>query len=115
VHFEAVLPDAALEALAQRAAALVLAELDARGSDRWLGTAEAAEHLGCAPRRIRDLVERGVLPHGRDGSRLLIRRSVLDSYAEALNDDDRVAGPVVGETSTRAPREVGVSLTRDAA
>lgn len=97
------LPDDALEAIARRSAALVLAELEARGDDRWLSTGEAAEYIGASPRRVRDLIDRGVLAHGKDGSRLLVRRSVLDAY---INDDDRAAGAVVAANTT-APAEEG--------
>jgi excisionase family DNA binding protein len=73
------LPAPAVEAIAQRAAAILAAQHAAADDDRWMTTSEAAAYIGAQPRRVRDLVERGVLPHGRDGTRLLVRRSALDA------------------------------------
>jgi excisionase family DNA binding protein len=48
-------------------------------SEPWIDVHGAAEHLACKRRRIYDLVEQGRIPHHRDGSRLLFRRSELDA------------------------------------
>jgi excisionase family DNA binding protein len=61
-----------------------LARSDSPCPDRWLSTAQAADYLGCSPDRLHDLVARRALTHGRDGRRLLFRRSDLDAYAEGL-------------------------------
>src|SRR3954469_19710100 len=46
----------------------------------WIGVSEAAQHIACKPQRIYDLVHAGRIPHHRDGSRLLFRRSELDAW-----------------------------------
>jgi excisionase family DNA binding protein len=76
------LPPAAIEAIAQRAAAIVLAAQAPAGST-WLSTDEAAEHLRCPRSRVHDLTALGKLTPRRDGRRLLFRRDDLDAYLEA--------------------------------
>jgi excisionase family DNA binding protein len=49
----------------------------------WVGVREAAEHLACPKSRIYALVSARRIPHRRDGSRLLFRRSELDAWLEA--------------------------------
>jgi excisionase family DNA binding protein len=46
----------------------------------WVDVAGAAEHLACKRQRIYDLVHAKRIPHHRDGSRLLFRRSELDVW-----------------------------------
>lgn len=76
-------PPAFLEQLAERVAEL----LDGR-SDRdletepWLGVEHAAEFLACPRSRIYALASAGRIPHRKDGSRLLFRRSELDGWLE---------------------------------
>jgi excisionase family DNA binding protein len=70
-----------VEAIAQRAAVIAVAQLEAAdGGDRWLTSEQAGAYIGASARRIRDLVEAGALLHSRDGRKLLIRRSALDAY-----------------------------------
>lgn len=57
----------------------------------FIGVPEAAEHIACKRRRIYDLVEADRLPHHRDGSRLLFRRSELDAW---VSSDGRSADTV---------------------
>lgn len=73
----------ALDALAARVADL-LAERDA-GPELWIGVEAAAEHLACPRSRIYALTSRrdGAIPHRKDGSRLLFRRSELDAWLDA--------------------------------
>jgi excisionase family DNA binding protein len=75
-------PEELIEAVAQRAAAIVLAAQAPVGSP-WLSTEEAAEHLRCPRSRIHDLTALGKLTPRRDGRRLLFRRDDLDAYIEA--------------------------------
>jgi excisionase family DNA binding protein len=77
--------DAALDALAPRIAARVAALLAERmaGASPWLDTKQAADYLACSQDRLHDLVARRVLQPGRDGRRLLFKRSDLDAYVEA--------------------------------
>jgi excisionase family DNA binding protein len=51
-----------------------------RDNGHWIGVREAAEHLGCKPQRIYDLVSQRRIPHERDGSRLLFKRADLDRW-----------------------------------
>lgn len=51
----------------------------------WVGVAEAAAYLSCKPQRIYDLVCRrrtSGIPHRKEGSRLLFRRSQLDAWLD---------------------------------
>jgi excisionase family DNA binding protein len=76
------LTDEALEALAQRVAA-ILAEREPLTPSAWLDTKAAAEYLSCTPDRVHDLVGLRRLCPSRDGRRLLFRREDLDAYLEA--------------------------------
>jgi excisionase family DNA binding protein len=71
-------PAEAIDALAQRAAAIVSEQdsgfLDVEGAAAYLG--------GCSRKRIYHLVERGQLPHHRAGGRLLFDRRELRAWVE---------------------------------
>jgi excisionase family DNA binding protein len=56
--------------------------VDAGAPEPWVGVAQAAEHLGCKPQRIYNLVADRAIPFRKDGSRLLFRRSELDAWLE---------------------------------
>ena len=81
------LPPAAVEAIAQRAAAVVLAQLQARpveAEDGYLNAAAAGAYLGLGRKRIHDLTSMGaIVPDGRDGRTPLYTRATLDAYARA--------------------------------
>jgi excisionase family DNA binding protein len=49
-------------------------------AEPWIGVRDAAAHLACPRSRIYALVSAGRIPHRKDGSRLLFRRSELDSW-----------------------------------
>ncbi len=75
------LPPELLEAIAARAAELV----EDQGLERpepWIGVDAAAEYLACKRQRIYDLVSQGRIPHRREGTRLLFKRSELDEWLE---------------------------------
>jgi excisionase family DNA binding protein len=72
----AELDDAALDELAARLAP----RLGAHTVDGWLSLAEAAEYLRCPRSRLYSLVSARRVPHERDGTRLLFRRSALDAW-----------------------------------
>jgi excisionase family DNA binding protein len=81
------LPPELVEAIAQRAAELALAQLsDDAGhssngtSSPYLTIPEAAELLRAKRHRIDDLLSRGTLTRVKDGSRTLISRDELNSY-----------------------------------
>jgi hypothetical protein len=76
--FALELPPSLVEVLAQRAAAIVDEQnagyLDVKGAARFLG--------GCSPKRIYNLVERGLLPHHRFHGRLLFLPGELRDAVE---------------------------------
>ena len=84
-----------LDALAERVAGLVVAQLAAPSpSAEWLDVAGAADHLCCKPRRLHDLVSQGRVPHYREGGRLVFRRSELDEWiTSGRASDTRVTPP----------------------
>lgn len=69
-------PTELIDAVAERVASL-LAESE---PERWIGVDQAAVHLACPKSRIYDLVSGRRIPHERDCSRLLLRRSDLDAW-----------------------------------
>lgn len=71
------LNDVQLQELADRVAALLPA---AQGVDGWLTVTEAADHLRCPKSRVYSLTAAGRIPHVKDGSRNLYRRSQLDLW-----------------------------------
>jgi hypothetical protein len=73
-------PDAVIERVAARAAEIVLAELrDGDRQGRWIvGAAAAAEHMGCSVKRVYNRLH--LIPHERDGRRLVFRTDDLDRY-----------------------------------
>lgn len=58
---------------------LVATELAAARSP-WLNAGGAAGHMCCPVSRIRKLTAQGVLPHHREGGRVLYHRDDLDAY-----------------------------------
>lgn len=74
-------PDSLIEAVAQRAAAIVLEAQDAPSP--YLSTEQAADYIAAKPARVHDLVALGRLTPRRDGRRLLFRRADLDAYIDA--------------------------------
>ena len=78
-------PPELVEEIAQRAAALVLAQLTADEADpEYFTVAEAAAYLRCSRQRIYDLLSSRRLPKVKEGTRVLIARSALRAY---LGDD----------------------------
>jgi hypothetical protein len=79
------LPAETIEAIAQRAAALVLAELrEEANAGRWLtGAKAAAKYLGCSPRRVYALLP--ALPHAKEEGRLVFHTRDLDAYRRSLS------------------------------
>lgn len=75
------------EAVAERAAELVLERLDARATESaspaspYMTVPEAAIYLGAGSRqRVDDLLSQGRLTRVKDGRRTLIARAELDAY-----------------------------------
>jgi hypothetical protein len=72
------LPDEAIEAIARRAAELVLERLDqAPAAGEWFSIDEAAEFLRCSKQRIYDLRGDGRLTRFVEGGRALVARAEL--------------------------------------
>jgi len=82
VNVPVSMPAESVEAIARRAAEIVLEELgDRRGEGPELLTVlEAAAVLRCNRQRVYDLISSGRLAKVKDGSRTLIRRVDLDAY-----------------------------------
>jgi excisionase family DNA binding protein len=72
------------EGFVEQVAARVAEILGAREPqpEPWVGVGAAAEHLACPRSRVYALVSARRIPHRRDGSRLLFRRSELDAWLE---------------------------------
>jgi excisionase family DNA binding protein len=72
--------DRVLDELARRVASL----LDHRepSRERFIGVDDAADLLNCGKARIYSLVGADRMPHHRDGSRLLFRRSELEQWVQ---------------------------------
>jgi excisionase family DNA binding protein len=74
-------PPEAVEAIAKRAAELVLAQQPPqRSGSPYLNADEAAAYLRCGRQRIYDLASAGRLRRYRDGTRVLFRRDDLDAH-----------------------------------
>jgi excisionase family DNA binding protein len=71
-------PDELVEAVAERAAEIVLSRLPV--SDGYLDVDGAAAFLACSKNRIYALTSSQRIPHYKDGSRLLFDRSELREF-----------------------------------
>jgi len=75
------LPDEAVEAIAERAAELVLETIAVRSAlPERMTVPEAAEYMRCGRQRIYDLRSAGALTRLSDGRRALVLRSELDAH-----------------------------------
>jgi len=80
------LSPAALDALAQRVAAMIREDVavPVAAIPEYLNVDEATDYIRASSRqRIYDLVSSGRLARYKDGSRLLVRRAELDAYLQA--------------------------------
>ena len=73
------LPAEVIEAIAERAAAIVL-ERTAAIASPYFTIPEAAGYMRCGRRRIDNLLSAGHLTRVKDGSRTLVLRAELDDY-----------------------------------
>ncbi len=74
-----------LEPLVEAVAARVLEQLEAQRApepEPWIGVEEAATYLAAPTSRIYSLVSAKRIPYRKDGSRLLFRRSELDTWLD---------------------------------
>ena len=76
---EIKVPAEVIETIAESVASQLGERLRAQ-PEKWIGVQEASAHLACPKSRIYDLVSARRVPHERDGSRLLFRRSDLDAW-----------------------------------
>lgn len=86
------LPEEVVDAIARRAAELVLERLDQLApAGEWLTVPEAAEFLRCRPQRVYDLRADGRLTRHVEGGRALVARREL---AALVVDQDARPGRV---------------------
>jgi hypothetical protein len=72
-------PEYILEAIAQRAAAIVRERQQEEPAARWLYGAKAAAEYLCWPvKRVTNKVAAGTIPHHRSGARLMFNTAELD-------------------------------------
>jgi hypothetical protein len=76
-EFALRIPDDWLEQIAERAAELVLEQLEVR-RDEWLDSKAAADYLGISVGHLHNL--RGKVPSHKPNGRRRYRRSELDAY-----------------------------------
>jgi excisionase family DNA binding protein len=79
VALEIKVPSQVIETVVEGVATLLAERLEPN-PEAWVGVDQAAAHLACPKSRIYDLVSARRIPHERDGSRLLFRRSDLDAW-----------------------------------
>lgn len=79
-------PNALIETLAQRVAAIVLERLEATSNRRWLTVDQAADYIGRSPDAIRGLVKRRELTGYKPDGRLQLDRQELDQWMWGASD-----------------------------
>jgi excisionase family DNA binding protein len=80
-----VLPEELVDAIAERAAALVLERLgEPTAASPFLTVVEAAEFLRCERQRVYDLLSAGRLARHKDGSRVLVSRAELEAHVNGV-------------------------------
>ncbi len=77
-EFSLHLPDATVNALIERITARVRKELER--TEPYMTPDEAGTYMGGDRRRIYDLIAAKKLPSYRDGRKVLVRRSDIDTY-----------------------------------
>ena len=80
------LPNALIETLAQRVAAIVLQRLEDTTERRWLTVDQAADYIGRSPDAIRGLVKRRELTGYKPDGRLQLERTELDQWMRGERD-----------------------------
>jgi excisionase family DNA binding protein len=82
VNINLELPDAALDELVERVAALVLERHKPQERRPYMSVSEAAAFLRAKPQRVHDLLSARKLTRFKDGSRTLILRAELEALVE---------------------------------
>jgi excisionase family DNA binding protein len=101
--------DELVEAIAERAAAIVLERLrDDGGSppSPYLSVDEAAELLRAKPQRVYDLLSDGRLTRFKDGARVLVRRTEVEAHLAGATHANGVAPALPTGAGSRAGRRV---------
>jgi excisionase family DNA binding protein len=82
-------PDALVEAIAQRTAKILLErEQTVEHGSPWLSIADAAVYLGVSERTIERAIARGRLRSSTIGSRRLLHRDDLDAFVRATTGEE---------------------------
>jgi excisionase family DNA binding protein len=95
VNVTLTLADEYIDAIATRAAEIVLARIDAaadRGdAPEYLSVKDAAAYLGCTEGRVRKLVEARRIPFAQDGPgcRIFLSRADLDRFMQSNRNERR--------------------------
>jgi excisionase family DNA binding protein len=74
------IPPELVEAIAERAAAMLEERAPADQASPWLTVAETAKYLRCDRQRVYNLKSADRIPSAQDGTRPLFHRAVLDAY-----------------------------------
>lgn len=98
MNVQLALPHEALEAIARRAAELVIEHGGVGEARELLTPEEAAEYLRCSRQRIYELRSSGRLPKTSEGGRALVRRADLDG----LVVDEASLSPVLARRRLRS-------------
>ena len=85
VNVELTVPPELVEAVAERAAQIVLAKLGGATVSPWMTRAEAAEYLSVPVSRLE---KRRDVPHVKDGARVLYHRDELDAWLLTQREGD---------------------------
>lgn len=88
------LPNELVDAIAERAAAIVLDRLSVHDQPEFLTVPRAAAYIDAKPQRIRDLLSQRRLTTYKDGGRTLVSRVELDAH---------LAGEIVGPIAQLLP------------
>lgn len=105
--FTVSVPDGFLDAVAERAAEIVLSRLaleQAPPDSPFLSVDEAAAYLRSKRHRVYDLLSSGRLTRHKDGSRVLVSRAELDAHLASNGVAHALPTPARSRMTARAVR-----------
>jgi excisionase family DNA binding protein len=73
----------ALEAIVEAVTERVAERLEAAEDDPWMGVEQVARYLDCPTSRVYALVSARRIPHERDHTRLMFKRTEIDAWVRA--------------------------------
>ena len=77
----------------------------------WVNVDQIAEYLGLSPHTIRKLAQRGEIPYGRVGRRLIFSREDCERFARARGSAGQADVPVSEEVQkVEAAAEIADSI-----